>query len=159
MTDHWGQLAITMLASVLLFSPLLLWTYQLGRRSKSSGKSERFDRVVADLFLNNTQWHAVFDADDVNVLPHQVTLHLRQSGARVFGEAHAVNGAVHSFEGLLHGRQLCYVSLDDDMRIEWPGAVLAEVMPGEQQMIGIRSRWSESQKVLLLRNARFTRIS
>ena len=153
------QVAITVVAVVALLSPLLLWAYQAGRLTSSTGKTPRFDRVVADLHLNDTWWRAEFDAEDAGAAPHIATLHLRQVGARVFGEARSEDGSRHSLEGLLHGRQLCYVALDDDQRAERPGAVLAEVLPGESQMIGVRSRWSGPPQGLLIRRATFTRLN
>jgi len=153
------QVAITVGAIVAILSPLLLWAYQAGRLTSATGKTPRFDRVVSDVHLNDTWWQAEFDAEDAGTAPRVATLHLRQVGARVFGEAHAADGSRHSFEGLLHGRQLCYVALDDDQRIERSGAVLAEVLPGDSQMIGVRSRWSGPSQGMLMRKATFTRLN
>lgn len=153
------QVAITVVAIVALMSPLLLWAYQSGRRTSATGKTPRFDRVVADLCLNDTWWRAEFDAEEADSAPLVTTLHLRQVGARVFGEAHSPNGSRHSFEGFLHGRRLCYVALDDDHRAERSGAVLAEVLPGDSQIIGIRSRWCGPSQGMAMRKALFTRLN
>lgn len=153
------QLVITVVAIVAILSPLLLWAYQAGRLTSATGKTPRFDRVVADVHLNDTWWRAEFDAEEADTAPLVSTLHLRQVGGRVFGEAHSVDGSRHSFEGLLHGRQLCYVALDEDHRVERSGAVLAEVLPSDSQMIGIRSRWSGSAQGMLMRRASFTRLN
>ena len=48
------QIAVTVIAAVLLMSPLLLWAYQAGRGASSTGKSDRFNRVVAEVHLNDT---------------------------------------------------------------------------------------------------------
>ena len=153
------QVAITAVAIVAILSPLLLWAYQAGRSTSAAGKTPRFDRVVSDVHLNDTWWRVEFDAEEVDSAPLVATLHLRQAGARVFGEAHSADGSRHSFEGLLHGRRLSYVALDDNRRIERSGAVLAEVLPGESQMTGVRSRWSDPSQGLLIRKATFTRLS
>ena len=153
------QVAITVVAIVAMMSPLLLWAYQSGRRTSATGKTPRFDDVVPDVRLNDTWWRAEFDAEEADSAPFVATLHLRQVGARVFGEAHSPNGSRHSFEGLLHGRRLCYVALDDDHRTERSGAVLAEVLPGDSQMIGVRSRWSGPSQGMAMRKAMFTRLN
>ena len=153
------QIAVTVIAVVLLMSPLLLWAYQAGRGASSTGKSDRFSRVVAEIHLNDTWWQAEFDVDEGNSAPLVLRLHLRQVGARVFGEAQSMVGVRHSFEGVIHGRQLCYVSLDDTQRTEWPGAVLAEVQPGETRIVGIRTRWAGPQQAMLLRKVTFTRLN
>jgi len=153
------QTAITVVAIVLLMSPLLLWAFHVGRRSSSTGKTPRFDRVVPDVYLNDTWWRVEFDAEEANAAPLVVTLHLRQVGARVFGEASSENGSRHSFEGLLHGRQLSYIALDDDRRSERSGAVLAEILPGDAQIIGIRNRWSGPSEGMAMRRATFTRLN
>ena len=153
------QVAVTVVAIVSLMSPLLLWAYQSGRRDSATGKTPRFDRVVADVSLNNTWWHVEFDADGANTAALVATLHLRQVGARVFGEAHSENGFRHSFEGLLHGRQLSYVALDDDQRTERSSAVLAEILPGNMQIIGVRNRWLGPSEGLAMRRATFTRLN
>ena len=153
------QVAITAVALVALMSPLLLWAYQAGRRASATGKTPRFDRVVPDVHLNDTWWRAEFDAEEADSAPLVAMLHLRQVGARVFGEAHSTNGTRHSFEGLLHGRQLCYVALDDDHRSERSGAVLAEVLPGDSQIIGIRNRWCGPSQGMAMRKATFTRMN
>ena len=153
------QVAITVVAIVAIMSPLLLWAYQAGRLTSATGKTPRFDRVVADLHLNDTWWRAEFDAEDAGAAPHVARLHLSQVGARVFGEAQSADGSRHSFEGLLHGRRLCYVALDDNQRIERSGAVLAEVLSGESQMIGVRTRWAGSPQGMLMRRATFTRLN
>ncbi|MBC8117183.1 MAG: hypothetical protein H7062_22540, partial [Candidatus Saccharimonas sp.] len=72
---------------------------------------------------------------------------------------HSPNGSRHSFEGLLHGRRLCYVALDDDLRTERSGAVLAEVLPGDSQIVGVRSRWSGPSQGMAMRKATFTRLN
>ncbi len=159
MDVHPVQVAITVLAIVALLSPLLLWAYQSGRRASATGKTPRFDRVVPQVHLNDTWWRAEFDADDAVSPPVVVTLQLRQVGARVFGEAHSASGERHSFEGLLNGRQLCYVALDDDLRTERSGAVLAEVLPGDAKIVGIRSRWFGPKQGLAMRGATLTRLS
>ena len=153
------QVAITVVAIVALMSPLLLWAYQSGRLTSATGKTPRFNQVVPEIHLNNTWWRAEFDADEADSAPHVATLHLRQVGARVFGEARSADDSLHSFEGLLHGRRLCYIALDDDQRIERSGAVLAEVLSGESQMIGVRSRWSGPSQSMLMRKATFTRLN
>ncbi len=159
MDIHPGQVAITVLSITALMTPLLLWAYQSGRRASATGKTPRFDRVVPEVHLNDTWWRAEFDAEEIASAPLVVTLHLRQVGARVFGEAHSANGWRHSFEGLLHGRQLCYVALDDDPRTELSGAVLAEVLPGDLQIIGFRNRWCGPSQGMAMRKATFTRLS
>ena len=153
------QIAVTVIALVLLMSPLLLWAYQAGRGASATGKSDRFNRVVAEVHLNDSWWQAEFDADAAATSPLVMRLHLRQIGARVFGEAQSLAGIRHSFEGVIHGRQLCYVSLDDTQRSEWPGAVLAEVQPGEQLIVGIRTRWAGPQQTMLMRKVTFTRLN
>lgn len=153
------QVAITVVALMALMTPLLLWAYQMGRVAGVSGKTPRFDRVVADVRLNDTWWQVEFDADDLDAAPQIVTLHLRQVGARVFGEGHSLDGRLHSFEGLLLGRQLCYVAVDDGQRSEQSGTVLAEVSPGETQIVGIRSRWSGTLQGMAMRKAVFQRVN
>ncbi len=153
------QVAITVVAIVAIMSPLLLWAYQAGRLTSATGQTSRFDRVVAEVHLNDTWWRAEFDAEEAGAAPHVATLHLRQRGARVFGEAQSADGSRHSLEGLLHGRCLCYVALDDDQRGERSGTVQAEVLSGESQMIGVRSRWSGAPQGLLMRRATFTRLN
>lgn len=153
------QVAITVVAIVLLMSPLLLWAYQSGRRTSATGKTPRFDRVVAEVHLNDTWWRAEFDAEEADAAPLVATLHLHQVGARVFGEAQSENGARHSFEGLLLGRRLCYVALDDDHRTERSGAVLAEILPGDAQIIGVRNRWCGPSEGMAMRRATFTRLN
>ena len=153
------QVAITVVAIVALMSPLMLWAYQSGRLAGVNGKTPRFDQVVADVRLNDTWWQAEFDADEADSAPLIVTLHLHQVGARVFGEGYSPNGSRHSFEGVLHGRRLCYVALDDDQRTERSGAVMAEVFPGDSQIIGIRSRWCGPSQGMAMRKATFQRLN
>jgi hypothetical protein len=153
------QVVITVVALMALMTPLLLWSYQMGRGAGVSGKTPRFDRVVADVRLNDTWWRVEFDADDTDAAPQIVTLHLRQVGARVFGEGHSLDNRLHSFEGLLLGRRLCYVAVDDDPRSERSGAVLAEVSPGENQIVGIRSRWGSPAQGMAMRKAVFQRVN
>jgi len=153
------QIAITVIAIAALMSPLLLWAYLAGRSASATGKTHRFDRVIAEIHLNDSWWQAEFDADEELIAPLVMRLHLRQVGARVFGEAASLLGTRHCFEGMLHGRQLCYVSLDDNQRAEWAGALLAEVLPGESRIVGIRARWAGPQQAMLMRKVTFTRLN
>lgn len=153
------EVIVTVIALVLLMSPLMLWAYLAGRRASATGKTHRFDRVTAEIHLNDTWWQAEFDADEETVAAPVMRLHLQQVGSRVFGEATSFLGTRHFFEGMLHGRQLCYISLDDNQRAEWAGAVLAEVLPGENRIVGIRTRWAEPQCAMLMRKVTFTRLN
>lgn len=159
MTVHPVQIVITVVAVVVLLSPLLLWAFRAGCRSSSTGKSARFDRVTPDLRLNDTWWRVEFDAEDAAAAPRVGSLHLRQVGARVFGEFQSTDGQLQAFEGLLHGRRLCYVSLDESRRSETVGTLLAEVQPDESQIIGVRGCWSGPAQGFLLRKAVFTRLN
>lgn len=153
------QVAITVGALVAILSPLLLWAFQAGRLTSATGKTPRFDRVVPDVHLNDTWWHVEFDAEAADSAPLVAKLHLYQVGGRVFGEALSTDGSLHSFEGLLHGRRLSYVALDDDRRTERTGTVLLEVLSGDSRMIGVRSRWSGVAEGLLMRKVTFTRLN
>ncbi len=154
-----AEVVVTVIALVLLMSPLVLWAYLAGRRASATGKTHRFDRVTAEIHLNDTWWQAEFDADEELIAPLVMRLHLRQVGARVFGEATSFLGARHCFEGMLHGRELCYVSLDNNQRAEWAGALLAEVLPGESRIVGIRTRWAGPQRAMLMRKVTFSRLN
>jgi hypothetical protein len=153
------EITVTVIAAVMIMSPLLLAAYQAGRGTSTTGKSHRFNHVIADVHLNDTWWRAEFGADEETSTPVVLRLHLRQMGARVFGEGVSASGIRHSFEGVMHGRLLCYVVLEEQQRVEWPGSVVAEVQPGDATILGIRTRWVGQRQTMLMRPAMFTRLN
>lgn len=151
------EIVIVLAALAMLMSPLLLWAYQMGSRTAATGKSARFERIPVELRLNDTLWRIEFDEDDA-LSPRRVgILHLRQLGPRVFGEVSFPQGHRQSFEGLLIGQRISYVSLDDATGHEVLGTVLLDVDTNGSHMTGVCNRWASDSDTLLLRKVTATR--
>lgn len=151
-----AQLFVAMVALVLLLSPLFVMAFLAGRRSSSKGISRQFDRMPAEIVLESGSWQAEFDGDQPNTVD-VVMLEIEQVGNRIVGAGHSSDGTRHSLEGLLHQRHLCYICLDENRQGVWLGTVTGELLPGEQQIVGMRTRWSPQSQALIVRKAVLTR--
>jgi hypothetical protein len=147
-----AQLLINLLAVLLVLTPLLMLSYLAGRRSRMTGRVDELERLRPDILLNGTIWQATFDADEPSSSPPlSVKVAWRQTGSRIVAETQLVNGVHLSLEGVLHHRHVCCLALDQSRREDGLGAILVEIRPGDDQMIGMRARWSPESQTLILR--------
>lgn len=151
-----GQLIVTAVALVMLLTPLFVLSFLAGRRSVSSKTNWQFDQMRPDIVLQPGAWQAEFDADDEQQ-SQVIQFDLQQVGSRIVGSGRSAGGIVHSLEGILDQRRLCGVCMDETRQGTWLGTVTAELLPGEQQMVGMRMRWPPETKSLIVRKATFTR--
>jgi hypothetical protein len=153
-----AQAVVTTVAVTLILTPLLVLSFLAGRRSTSQGRVQRLDQLQPEVSLGGTVWRAEVDgdADPDNVLTYQ--LELEQVGSRILAHGHSADGTRHSLEGVIHRGHLCGISIDETRQDVWLGTVTVELLPGQQQMTGMRSRWSPRSQTLTVRKVNFVRL-
>lgn len=150
-----AQLLIVATAILMMVSPLFVLVFLAGRQSATPFSNPRFDRMRPDFVLAAGSWQIEYDGDDPST-PQSIIVHLQQTGCRVVAGGDSPDGTRHSLEGVLHQRKLCCVSIDENREGKWLGTVTAELLPGERQIVGMRSRWSPILQVLVVRKASLT---
>ena len=150
------QLIVTVIAVVMILSPLLVVVFLAGRRSVVTGAASQFDRIASEFSLVPGTWRVEIDGDDPGTT-QIVMLDLQQFRNRVVGMGQSVDGSRYSLEGVIHGRQLFCISMDESRYGISLATLTAEMLPGENRMIGMRSRWSSQSQTLAVRKAIFSR--
>jgi len=144
------------MALVMVLAPLLVLTYLAGRRSASTPLQIRLGSLVPAFDLSAT-WLVVFDGDSGQPTP-PVALEFVQQGARVIADGRGPDGIRHLLEGIVHNGRLCAVSIEERRDGLWVGTLTAELLPGNQQLTGMRSNWSTGSQTLHVRKVTFTRV-
>jgi hypothetical protein len=152
-----AQMIVTAVAVLLMLTPLLMLAFLAGRRSVATGTNRRFDQIRPDVILAAGTWRAEFDGDEPGA-SQVVLLELQQVGSRIVGVGKSMDGTFHALEGILCQRRLCCISIAENREEVWSGTVTAELQPGEQQIIGMRNRWSRQSQTLIVRKATLTRV-
>ncbi len=122
-----------------------LVAYVWGRGRTLAGKSKRFERIGTHLRLNNTRWQVTYREHDHlgNAWEKQASFIIRQIGSRLVGEGEDELGRRWSFEGTTIGNRISYIYLDRAGRAHRVGSVMAEMNTGCNQLVGLRSSWSQ----------------
>jgi hypothetical protein len=152
-----AQAVITTVAIFLLTTPLLIMSYVAGRQSKTQGRSQQLEQLQPDAILAGSTWRVEYDGDADTEAVQSILLELKQSGCRIVANGHSAHGN-HSLEGVIHRSRLCCVSIDENRDGVWLGTVTAELHADNQQMTGMRTRWSPQSQTLMVRKATFTRL-
>lgn len=153
-----AQVIVSTVAATMIVTPLLVLSYLAGRRSQSQGRSHRLDQLRSDVALGGSTWRADFDGDADPDVVQTLLLEWEQVGCRIVASGSSTDGTRHSLEGVIHGGRLCCVSIDENRAGTWLGTVTAELLPGEQQMTGMRTRWCPPSQTLMVRKVTFTRL-
>ena len=152
-----GQIIVTCVAVTLIVTPLLVLSYLAGRRSKTNGRSHRLDQLRPEALLGGSTWLAAFDGDLDPAIVQTIRFDLEQVGCRILATAQSADGTRHALEGVIHHGRLCCVSIDENREGTWLGTVTAELLPGQQSMTGMRTRWSVPSQTLMVRRVTLTR--
>ncbi len=154
-----AQVIVSTVAVTLIVTPLLVLSYLAGRRSQAQGRSRRLDQLRPEALLDGSTWLAEFDGElDPNV-GQTIQYDLEQFGCRILASGRSADGTRHSLEGVIHQGRLCCVSVDENREGTWLGTVTAELVPGQQAMTGMRTRWTVPSQTLMVRRAAFTRLT
>lgn len=153
-----AQIIVSVVAVTLIVTPLIVMAFLAGRRSQVQVRSTRLDNLHPDVSLGGSTWQADFDGDDDPAIRHSVQLELQQVGCRIRGAGRSQDGSRHSLEGVIHHGRICCVSVDEVREGAWLGTITAEIQAGQNQMTGMRSRWSGKSQTLMVRKVTFTRL-
>lgn len=153
-----AQAILSSVAVTLIVTPLLVLSYLAGRRSSDQFKTHRLDRLRSELSLGGTTWHAEFAGDSNPDAVEIVVYEMVQSASRIIGRGRSVDGTEHTLEGVVHLGRLCCIAIDENRDGIWLGAVTAELIPGQQRLTGMRTRWSPGSQTMLVRPVTLTRL-
>lgn len=152
-----AQIVVSVIAAMLIGTPLMVLCYLAGRRSQSHGRSHRFDQLQPDANLSGSTWIARFGGDADPDTAQTIQYQFEQMGSRILAHGQSSDGSRHTLEGILHRGRLCTLAIDENRSGAWLGTVTAE-LAGDQQMNGMRAHWSPESLTLMVRQATFTRI-
>lgn len=155
---NFAQLVVSVIAAMLIGTPLMVLCYLAGRRSQSQGRSHRFDQLQPDANLSGSTWIARYGGDADPEATQTVQYQFEQIGCRILAQGRSADGSRHILEGVLHRGRLCTLAIDEHHSGAWLGTVTAE-LAGDQQMDGMRAHWSPQSQTLMVRPATFTRIN
>lgn len=155
---NFAQIVVSVIAALLIGTPLLVLSYLAGRRSQAQGRSHRFDQLQPDANLSGSTWIARFGGDDDPDATQTIQYQFEQVGCRILAQGRSADGSRHTLEGVLHRGRLCTLAIDEHRAGAWLGTVTAE-LAGDQQMDGMRAHWSPQTQALLVRPATFNRMS
>ena len=153
-----AQIIVSVVAVTLIVTPLIVMAFLAGRRSQLQVRSTRMDTLQPEVSLGGSTWQADFDGDDDPAIRHSVQLELQQVGCRILATGRSQDGSRHSLEGVIHHGRICCVSVDEVREGAWLGTITAEILAGQRQMAGMRSRWSGKSQTLMVRKVTFTRL-
>lgn len=155
---NFAQIMVSMIAAMLIGTPLLVLSYLAGRRSQATGRSHRFDQLQPDTNLGGSTWTARFGGDAEPGREQTIQYQFEQLGSRILAHGRSADGSRHTLEGVLHRGRICTLAIDENREGAWLGTVTAE-LAGDQQMSGMRAHWSPQSLTLIVRPATFTRIA
>lgn len=154
---NFAQIVVSVIAALLIGTPLIVLSYLAGRRSQSHGRSYRFDQLQPEASLGGSTWTARFAGDSNPNAEQTIQYQFEQIGCRILARGHSVDGSRHTLEGVLHGKRLCTLAIDESRNGAWLGTVTAE-LAGPEQMNGMRAHWSPESLTLTVRQATFMRV-
>lgn len=155
---NFAQIVVSVIAAMLIGTPLLVLSYLAGRRSQTQGRSHRLDQLQPDANLSGSTWIAQYGGDDEPDASQTIQYQFEQIGCRILAQGRSADGSRHTLEGVLHRGRLCTLAIDEHRSGAWLGTVTAE-LSGDQQMDGMRAHWSPQSQTLMVRQATFTRIN
>ena len=153
-----AQLVVSIIAMILIASPLIVLSYIAGRKSQSQGKSPRLDGLQPDVALSGSHWKVEIDGDQDPSTADSFEIRMDQIGCRIVASGRSINGGRYSLEGIVHRGRLCCVTIDETREGQTLGTVTAELTPDLRSMTGMKTRWSVSAQTLTIRKATFTRM-
>jgi hypothetical protein len=153
-----GQVIVSTVATTLVVTPLLVLSYLAGRRSRSQGRSWRLDQLKSEFVLGGSTWRAEFDGDADPAHVQTVLFAWEQTGCRIMAVGDSNRGVLQTLEGVIHECHICCVLIDESRAGIGLGMVTAELLPGGEQMTGMRTRWSPESQTLMVRKVTFTRL-
>lgn len=140
-------------------TPLLVLSFVAGRRSNSQGRSHRLDQLQPEISLGRSSWLAQIADDAEPTALRSMTLEIEQIGSRITASGRSLDGTRHVLEGVVHGKRLCCISIDDNRSGIWIGTITVELIPGQQQFSGMLSRWSPQSQTMIVRPVTLTAVA
>ena len=100
---------VTVVALLMILSPLMVLAFVVGRRSIATGANRCFDQLRSDAVSAAGTWQVEFDGDDPTTT-QTVLLELQQVGSARPGAGRSMDGTGHSLEGIVHRAAVCAAS-------------------------------------------------